>query len=288
MVGRGAAGRGCALAGLVLIGQSGGASGQEDVLARGERLFHIGGCVTCHTAEDGEPLAGGDPLVTDFGTFHPPNITPDPETGIGGWSDEAFLKAMQEGITPDGSPYYPSFPYTSYTLMPDEDVLALKAYLDTLEPVRHETPDHDLDFPYNIRTGLWAWRAAHFDARRFEPDPAESDQWNRGAYLVEGPGHCGECHTPRTVTGALDRERAFAGNPEGPEGDTVPNITGDPEEGIGDWSVDEIVSVLKLGILPDGDFIANSMGPVVDNATSNLPEADLEAIATYLKSLPPR
>lgn len=255
-------------------------------LARGELLFHIGGCTNCHTAKNGPLLAGGDAIVSPFGSFYAPNITPDPETGIGGWSEADFVRAMREGRSPDGAPYYPAFPYTSYTRTSDEDLKALKAHLDTIPPVRQEAKPHELSFPFNQRWGMNAWQAAFFEPARFEPDPTKDATWNRGAYLVEGPGHCQECHTPRSFYGVLDRDRAFAGGQLGRE--RVPNITSDPEVGIGKWSEDDIGTVLKLGMLPDGDFVGSDMAKVVNNATSKLPDEDIAAIATYVKSLPPR
>jgi mono/diheme cytochrome c family protein len=256
---------------------------------RGELIFNIGGCTSCHTAKGGPRLAGGDPLRTPFGTFHPPNITPDPETGIGGWSLADFTRAMREGLAPDGSPYYPSFPFTSYTRISDADIADLKAYLDTVPPVRQPSRPHELGFPYNQRWGLRLWRLAFFKSGRFEPDPGQSEIWNRGAYLVNGPGHCQECHTPRNAAGARDTSRAFAGadNPADPTGkEKIPNISG-AKDGLADWSEDDITTALTLGMLPDGDFLGSEMAKVVENATSKLPREDVEAIATYLKNLPP-
>lgn len=259
---------------------------EADRLARGELLFNIGGCTNCHTAKDGPLLAGGDPLVTPFGTFHAPNITPDPETGIGRWSEADFVRAMRDGRSPTGAPYYPAFPYTSYARMSEADLLDLKAYLDTVPPVRRPSPPHELSFPYNIRAGLRLWQWAFHDPSPFTPDPGRSPAWNRGAYLVLGPGHCGECHTPRGWHGALDQGRAFAGARLGK--DVVPNITSDPERGIGKWSLADIRALLQIGIKPDGDFVAGEMGKIVSNGTGKLPEGDREAIAEFLASLPPR
>ncbi|HET6469136.1 MAG TPA: cytochrome c, partial [Geminicoccaceae bacterium] len=253
-----------------------------------ELMFNIGGCTNCHTARGAELLAGGDPLRTPFGIFHPPNITPDPATGIGGWSDADFIRAMREGLSPEGEPYYPAFPFTSYTRMSDEDVIALKAWLATVPPVVRETPGHELRFPYSVRTSLWGWRTLFFSPQRFEPDPQRSAAWNRGAYLVQGPGHCGECHTPRGAMGAMDPDRAYAGADLGGPDGQVPNITSDPEHGIGAWSDAELRTALTLGMLPDGDFIGGEMAKVVTNGTSKLPPEDLDAIITYLRSLPPR
>lgn len=253
----------------------------------GAYVFATAGCAACHTAEKGgEFLAGGRELKTDFGSFYTPNITPDPETGIGGWSDEDFLRAMRRGISPDGDHYYPSFPYTSYARMTDADVLDLKAYLDTVPAVRNDVRDHDLPFPFNIRLSMIGWKLLFFDDDRFEPDPNRSEAWNRGAYLVNGPGHCGECHSPRNILGVVDEERALSGNKNGPEGDAVPNITPGPD-GIGDWSEDDIVAALEIGILPDGDFLGGAMTDVIKENTGKLSDEDRRAIATYLTSLPP-
>lgn len=266
------------------------AAGAADpaLVARGELLFAIGGCTNCHTAKDGPLLAGGEPLATPFGIFHPPNITPDPKSGIGGWTDADFIRAMREGRAPDGSAYYPSFPYTSYTRMSDEDLVALKAYLDTVPAVERTSPDHELGFPFNQRWGIRLWQTAFFTPGRFVPDPARDAAWNRGAYLVLGPGHCGECHTPRDSLGVLDWERAFAGGDLGGPSGKVPNITGDPAAGIGDWSEGDLRTALSLGMLPNGDFVGGEMGKIVANGTSKLPPDDLQAIVTYLKSLPAR
>lgn len=258
-----------------------------DDIAAGERLFHIGGCTNCHTAKGGERLAGGDPIRTPFGTFYPPNITPDPETGIGRWTVDDFLRAMRDGRAPDGSPYYPAFPYTSYHRMSEPDLRALWAFLQTIEPISRAVPAHELGFPWKLRFGLYAWQWLFHQPQPFTPDPTKDELWNRGAYLVLGPGHCAECHTPRNWLGALDRERMFAGNPVGPGGDEVPNITSDPEKGIGAWSLDQLVFYLEIGMRPDGDFAGGEMKKVIENGTSRISRQDRVAIATYLKSLPP-
>lgn len=259
-------------------------AGEE--LARGELLFHIGGCTNCHTARDGPFLAGGDPLETPFGTFWAPNITPDLETGVGRWSEDDFLRAMRYGKALDGSPYYPAFPYTSYARMSDSDLRALWAYLRTVSPVRRANPPHELSFPYNLRWSLHLWQWAFHDPTPLAPDPAKSEAWNRGAYLVEGPGHCAECHTPRTFWGTLDHSRAYAGGRLGKE--VIPNITSDPDKGIGKWTTNDLVGLLLIGIKPDGDFVGGDMAKVVRNGTAKLPDSDREAIAVYLRSLPPR
>jgi mono/diheme cytochrome c family protein len=257
--------------------------------ARGEYVLRMGGCVECHTAEpEGSPfLAGGRALKTPFGTFHTPNITPDPKTGIGGWSTGDFILAMVEGVSPGGQHYFPAFPYTSYTHMSDNDLVDLKAYLDTVKPVERAVPAHELDFPYGFRPLLGGWKLLFFDDGAFQPDPSRSDAWNRGAYLVNGPGHCGECHTPRNAFGARVADRFLAGTADGPEGKSVPNITPHKEDGIGGWSKTDIVFALQTSILPDGDVLGGAMGQVVEESTSHLERADLEAIAEYLLSLEP-
>ena len=269
--------------GVVLAGGPAGAQEPASV-GRGELLFHIGGCTNCHTAKDGALLAGGDAIVTPYGDFFAPNITPDPETGIGGWTLEQFVRAMREGRDPEGRPLYPAFPYTSYTRMADADLAALKAYLDAVPPLRQEAPPHDLRFPFTLRSGLYLWQWLFFTPERFQPDPARDEAWNRGAYLVLAPGHCGECHTPRTLYGVLDWDRAFAGGRLGKE--RIPNITPSPEKGIGAWSDSDLALFFKLGMTPDGDFVGSDMAKVVNNGTSKLPDADLAAIVAYLRSLP--
>ena len=254
---------------------------------RGAYVLRVAGCATCHTApKGGKFLAGGRELKSPFGSFFPPNITPDAETGIGTWSDEDFMRALREGKSPDGKPYYPAFPYTSYTRMTRQDMVDLKAYLDSLDPVRNEVPDHKLYFPFSVRAGMHVWRSLFFETDTITPDPAQSENWNRGAYIVNGPGHCSECHTPRNIFGAMQRDRAFSGNPNGPDSKPVPNITGHAKLGIKDWSSDDVVSFLQIGLKPDGDFAGGAMTDVIEDATGKLTEADVTAIATYLKSLP--
>ena len=193
---------------------------------RGAYVLRMGGCVTCHTnGEDGPFLAGGRRLETPFGTFYTSNITPDPETGIGGWSAADFILALTEGVAPEGHPYYPAFPYTSYTRMTEQDLLDLKAYLDTVEPVSNRVPAHDLGLAASFRFPLRVWQALYLDEDGFRRRPDRDELWNRGAYLVNGPGHCSECHTPRNVLGGPRTDRWLAGTPN-PTGDgTIPNIT---------------------------------------------------------------
>lgn len=260
----------------------------QAAIERGRYLLNAGGCVTCHTPEDAgpnAPLTGGRALETPFGIFYTPNITPDPETGIGNWSNDDFIRAFREGLTPEGDHYYPTFPYTSYTGISARDLLDLKAYLFSLEPVHQPNRDHDLRW-FVFRIGMSSWKWLNFERGEFRPDPEQSEQWNRGAYLVRHLGHCGECHTPRSWTGGLDKDYHLAGNPQGPEGGKVPNLT-PHETGLGNWSVDDITFMLDMGMLPDGDFVGGAMGSVIDDNTRHLTPEDREAIAVYLKALPP-
>ncbi len=259
----------------------------SDALSRGEYLFNAAGCANCHTDRRNKgPLLGGGPaLKTAFGIFYGPNISPHPTQGIGGWSEADFIRAMREGVAPDGSHYYPAFPYGSFTLMTDSDLKDIKAYIFSLAPVARPSRRHDLAFPFNVRAGVWLWKALYFENGPFKPRRNRSRQWNRGAYLVEALVHCGECHTPRTALGGLRRRLWLAGNGDGPDGERVPNITPDIKTGIGKWSAGEIVEALELGMLPDGDDFASPMADVVEHGTSKLTPADRLAIAVYLKSL---
>lgn len=277
-----------AIAAIVLLA-TGHALAEESEVSRGEYLVHAGGCLDCHTDErDGaRPMAGGRGLETPFGTFYPPNITADLETGIGAWSDDDFLNAFWEGVNPDGGHYYPAFPYTSYTGILREDLLAMKAYLFSLEPVQQAAREHELAWYLSTRLAARAWKFRYFEAARFVPSADRSHQWNRGAYLVRHLGHCGECHTPRNSMGAMRKDRELAGNPDLHEGETVPNISPHRIDGIGKWSVDDIEYFLDIGMLPDGDFVGSAMGAIVENNTSKLNKEDRLAIAIYLKSVPP-
>ncbi|WP_193371096.1 cytochrome c [Pelagibius marinus] len=260
----------------------------DPAVARGAYVFKAAGCLACHTDSKGggAPLAGGRPLKTPFGTFYSPNITPDPATGIGAWNEADFVTALRHGTSPQGDPYYPAFPYTSYSGMTDQDMRDLFAYLMAQPPVARENRAHDLGFPYNMRFTLGIWKAMFFEAGAFQPVAGKDAQWNRGAYLVRHLGHCGECHSPRGFLGAVDASRELAGNPQGPDGGKVPNLTPGPG-GLGDWSESDIAYALKSGITPDGDFLSDSMGEVIDNATSQLTDEDRTAISIYLKDLTP-
>jgi mono/diheme cytochrome c family protein len=262
----------------------------EPNLENGKVLFAAGGCSSCHATPNGEDrtrLGGGYALRSPFGTFHIPNISPHPTDGIGSWTPAQFLRAMRGGVSPDGRHYYPSFPYTSYQRMNAADVRDLFAHLRTLPPVEGRVRDHELPFPYNVRRGLGLWKLAFLDGRQFEPDTTKSESWNRGAYLVEGPGHCAECHSPRNALGVIPSDRRFSGgpNPEGGRG-WVPNIT-PHETGLKDWTKSDISGLLDNGLTPEGDSVGGEMAKVV-RSTSQLPESDRDAIAEYVLSLPPR
>lgn len=258
---------------------------------RGEYLIRAGGCVACHTEpqtlKDKWPiLGGGRALQTPFGTFHSPNITKDPVHGVGTWSDAEFVRAFRAGRAPSGHNYYPAFPYASFAGVADRDLLDIKAYIFTLPAQAKPNRPHAVGFPYNIRFGLTFWKWLYFDRAPFRRDESKSAEWNRGAYLVNHLGHCGECHTPRDGLGGAKRGMFLAGAP-GIEGGAAPNITPDPETGIGQWSESNIVDLLKIGMLPDGDFVGGAMTDMVNHGTSLLNDADLKAIAVYLKSVKP-
>jgi mono/diheme cytochrome c family protein len=255
-------------------------------LANGQTMFHAGGCASCHAVpkqEDKTRLGGGLALASPFGTFHVPNISPDKTDGIGGWSEAEFVTAMVKGVSPAGEHLYPSFPYTSYQRMSFNDLRDLFAYLKTLPAVQGRVRDHDLPFPFNIRRTLGGWKLLFLDGEPFKPDPSQSAQWNRGAYLVNGPGHCAECHSPRNRLGAIIPEKRFTGGPSPVGQGGVPNIT---QHKLKDWKVSDIVDMLTTGMTPDADFIGGAMTQVVRNV-SQLSQADREAMATYIKSLPP-
>ena len=254
---------------------------------RGAYIFAAAGCKGCHTAKNGETLAGGRPLETPFGIFYGPNITADLEYGIGRWSDADFIRALRQGVAPDGRDYYPVFPYTSFTRMTVEDMLALKAYIFSLPPVAQPNREHEIALQVRFRPVLGPWKLLNLDQGPVPDDPQQSETWNRGRYLVQALGHCGECHTPRGGDGAALDDMLMAGTEDGPEGDSVPNITPHRETGIGRWSRSDIEFLLEIGMLPDGDFVGSTMGEVVDETTSQLTDEDRAAMTEYLLSLPP-
>jgi mono/diheme cytochrome c family protein len=250
--------------------------------ANGEIVFHAGGCASCH----GAGLEGGLEMTTAYGLFRVPNISPDPEAGIGDWSRDDFIRAMKEGVSPEGRHYYPAFPYLSYTRADQRDLLDLKAYLDTFPPSPNRVADHEVHFPWNIRRGIGLWKLRYRDTRPVLVIDSGDIELRRGRYLVEALGHCAECHTPRDRFGGLDRSRWMAGGPS-PDGEgSVPNIT-PHEQGIGGWSQRDIAYYLETGFTPDFDTAGGSMVEVQENM-ARLGSEDLEAIALYLKSIPGR
>jgi mono/diheme cytochrome c family protein len=255
-------------------------------LANGRTMFIAGGCSGCHAvpdAQDKTRLGGGLALKSPFGTFYVPNISSDRREGIGAWSEADFVTALTKGTSPDGRHYYPAFPYTSYQRMRLDDLRDLFAYLKTLPAVAGRVRDHDLPFPFGFRRGLGLWKLLYLDGVPFTPDPTKSATLNRGAYLVEGPGHCAECHSPRNLFGGIIASERFAGGPN-PEGKGwIPNIT---QKDLGDWSEKDIAYLLETGQTPEGDSVGGSMAEVVRH-TSQLATEDRTAIAAYIKSLPP-
>jgi mono/diheme cytochrome c family protein len=253
----------------------------------GERVFDAGDCASCH-ASPGQPdrrhLGGGLTLASPFGTFFPPNISPDPNDGIGRWRTIDLANALLSGVSPRGQHIYPALPYTSYAHMRVEDVKDLMAYLRTLPAVAGQAPRHDLAFPFTIRRLVGFWKFLYLDRRPIRPDPARDEVWNRGRYLVEAVGHCAECHSARNMLGAIKLSSRFAGGRDQEGVGFVPNIT---PAGIGHWSSEEIVEALTSGHTPDLRRIGSSMADVVTD-TAALPLSDRQAIAVYLQSLPPR
>jgi mono/diheme cytochrome c family protein len=255
-------------------------------VANGKTMFDTGGCTSCHASlnqDDRTRLGGGLALKSPFGTFHAPNISSDQKDGIGAWTEAQFVTAMSKGTSPHGEHLYPAFPYPSYQRMTLNDQRDLFAYLKTLPAVQGRAPDHDLPFPFGIRRLLGGWKLLFLDGKPFDPDPSKSAEWNRGAYLVNGPGHCAECHSPRNALGGIVPEQRFAGGPNPDGKGWVPNIT---QRRLKDWSADDIAYLLESGMSPEGDTVGGDMARVIRN-TSQLPEADRKAMAAYLKSLPP-
>lgn len=260
----------------------------ETAVELGAYMVKAAGCTTCHTngKDGGAPFAGGRPLKTPFGTYYSPNITPDEATGIGSWSDDDFLHAMKHGVSPAGDSYFPVFPYTTYTKLSDEDTLAIKAYLFSLPPVRSPNREHDVSPPFSWRWTMGIWKLLFFNQGDWQDRADKDAQWNRGGYLVEAASHCGECHTPRNVMGALKSDMAFAGTTDGPDGELVPNIT-PHSTGIGSWSQADIVALLRDGLKPNFDDVQGSMAEAIEDGLKDLSEEDLQAIAVYIMSVPP-
>jgi len=251
----------------------------------GEYVVRVGGCLGCHTEDkkDAVPFAGGRALKTPFGTFFGPNITPDPKTGIGRWTEADFIRAMRHGERPDGADYFPAFPYPSFTQVSDGDLRDLWAYLRTLAPSDRASQAHDLKFPFGWRLLVTPWKWLFFTPGPFVENKQRTPVVNRGAYLVGALGHCGECHTPRNFIGGPKRDRFLAGG-KGPDGKRVPNLT--PTQ-LKDWNDAELKEFLLTGATPDGDAANVTMDEVIRNTTSRLTPEDLAALIAYLRSLAP-
>jgi mono/diheme cytochrome c family protein len=259
-------------------------------LANGQTMAAIGGCAACHMTPgqtDRRILGGGHPLPTPFGTFYAPNISPDVTNGIGRLSEAQFVNAVMRGVGSHGEHLYPALPYSSYAHMKVRDVQDLYAYMKSLPPVATPNKPHNVAFPFNIRLLLGGWKLLYLDTTPITPNPSKSASWNRGAYLVEGPGHCAECHSPRDQFGGIIPDRRFAGGID-PEGKGwVPNIT-PHADGIAAWKQQDVADFLKSGMTPDFDSVGGSMAEVVQGNTSRLTDADRSAMAEYLVSLPAR
>jgi mono/diheme cytochrome c family protein len=252
-------------------------------LQKGKYLVDVGDCVACHTADKSQPFAGGRAIPTPFGTIFSANITPDRETGIGAWSEDDFYRAMHEGRGPHGERLYPAFPYPYFTKLTREDVNAIRAYLLSLQPIRNSPPANRLTWPLNSRPLMGAWDSLFFSPGEFVPNANKSAEWNRGAYLVEGAGHCGACHTEKNLAGADKTHKALRGAPI--QNWTAPSLLPDERNGLGRWSKEDIAEYLKTG-RNRYSGATGLMGEVVVNSTAKLTDEDLDAIATYLKDLP--
>jgi mono/diheme cytochrome c family protein len=255
----------------------------QETIAHGKALVEAGDCASCHTADPAKPFAGGKRIDTPFGGIYSPNLTPDRETGIGGWSDSDFYGALRYGLDPDGSRYYPAFPYPYFTKLTRPDIVAIRAYLATLTPFESEAPPPELHFPLNFRVLMRAWNYLFLRPGILEPDQSKGTDWNRGRYLVEGIAHCGACHTPKNIFGADKRGQAFAGGYV--QGWFAPRLDAAERSGLKSWSIDDITEYLQSG--RNGKSHADGlMAEVVVNSTSKMSDGDIHAIAVYLKSLP--
>ncbi|MBX9710390.1 MAG: cytochrome c [Xanthobacteraceae bacterium] len=257
---------------------------QASLVERGEYLARAADCMVCHTSQGGKEYTGGFPFKLPFGTLYSTNITPDKDTGIGNYSDQDFLNAMHRGIRRDGQRLYPAMPYTSYTYMSDADALAIKAYLFSLPPVRAQTPENTLAFPFNQRWGMAFWSVLFNADTRFAPNTAQSPDWNRGAYIAEALAHCGDCHTPRNLAFAIDNRKKFGGALTA--GWRAYNISSDKDAGVGAWSNDDLVSYLSIGRAPGHGTASGPMGEAVDHSFSKIAPEDIRALVVYLRTVP--
>ena len=258
---------------------------QQTAVQRGEYLARAGDCVSCHTAQGGAPYAGGLRLDTPFGYMLAPNITPDPETGIGRWSSADFYRALHDGVNKHGQDMYPTMPYDFYTRVTRDDIDAIYAYLRTVKPVRNDVTVNHLYFPFDQRWSMAAWRELYFSEGAYRPDPTRTAAWNRGGYLVEGLGHCSDCHSPRNLLGGIEKSKDFNGAVI--DGWFALDLTSDIATGLGAWSADEIATYLKTGVYRGRTTTLGPMSEVIRNSLSHLTDADLRAMAEYLKSIPP-
>ena len=256
---------------------------KREQINRGAYLAAAGDCAACHTIRGGEPFAGGLEIPTPFGALFTPNITPDPETGIGTWTADDFWGAMHEGRSKDGSFLYPAFPYTNYTKVTREDSDAIYAFFMSLKPVKQKSRPHQLSFPYNQRQLMAGWRALYFKPGEFKEDPKQSKEWNRGAYLVEGLGHCNACHSTRNALGAITEDDDYSGGLIPVQNWYAPSLTSSRETGLGDWEVKEIVDLLRSGVSPRS-AVFGPMAAVVLDSLQEMSLTDLTAMATYLKA----
>lgn len=273
------------LVGGAVGGEAAGAStGAQAEIANGEYLARAGDCIACHTAPAGKLFAGGRAMPTPFGTLYTSNITPDDETGIGSWTADQFYNMMHTGRFPDGGLIYPAMPFSSYTKVTRADSDAIFAYLKSIPPVKQANRPHDLSFPYNNRALILGWRTLFFTEGEFEPDPKQSDEWNRGAYLVQGLGHCAMCHTAINALGGSSESRAFEGGLIPMQNWYAPSLTSNKEAGLGDWSIEDITDLLKTGVSARG-AVYGPMAEVVYNSLQHLSDDDIRAMAVYLKSL---
>lgn len=260
-------------------------SANDELLQQGQYVFFAAGCISCHTVD--QPLAGGRAINSPFGTFYGPNITPHLESGIGGWTQEDLIRALREGISPEGEHYYPAFPYPSFTKMRRRDILALYAYLMAQPAFPNKNRPHELLwFLYN-RSLVAHWKQGRFTPKVLQFDPNASREWNRGQYLAMALGHCSECHTPRGLLGGPLMDQYLAGTRNGPDGIQVPNITSDKETGIGDWTHKDLETFLSTGRKPDGCYATDLMMEVLGTSCMRLTENDQYALSIYLRSLPP-
>ena len=258
-------------------------------VTRGFYLARISGCISCHTDtnKNAQILGGGREILSPYGSFYSPNITIDFEEGIGNWSDQDFINAVRYGIRPDGKFYYPVFPYNSYKMMNDSDILDIKAWINTQNAVSLENKPHEISFPASWRSLLKPWRWLFFNSNEDSFYGQLSNKLNRGAYLVEVLGHCGECHTPRNMFGELKSARMFAGTRYGPAGQFIPNITADYDTGIGKWTEAELTYFLRTGLKPNGDDVTGDMREIIENSLRHLNDSDIRSMTLYLMQLKP-